>query len=217
MVSLQDIILAVLAYLIGSIPTSVWIGRKFFDIDVRNHGSGNSGATNSLRVLGKKAGALVLLIDILKGWLAVGIVCFSSYPSGSSQRIHLEVVLACLAILGHIFPIYAGFKGGKGVATGIGIILAFSPIVALFCFLVFVLVFMLSHYVSVASMIGAASFPVWMAVTSNMNHVWIVAFSVFLPSLVIFMHRKNIARLMKRQESKIQLFKKTETKSDDKP
>src|ERR1700722_18948409 len=118
LISLQDIILAIAAYLIGSIPTSVWIGRKFYQVDVREHGSGNSGATNSLRVLGKKAGALVLIIDMLKGWLAVGIVCFSSYPSGSPQRIHLEVTLAFLAILGHILPIYAGFKGGKGIATG---------------------------------------------------------------------------------------------------
>lgn len=208
MISLQDIILAVAAYFIGSVPTSVWIGRKFYGIDVRNHGSGNSGATNSLRVLGKKAGALVLLIDMLKGWVAVGIICFSSYPSGSAQRIHLEVVLACLAILGHIFPVYAGFKGGKGIATGMGVIIAFSPIVAFACLLVFVLVFFIFHYVSVASMIAALSFPLWMAVMSNMHYKWVAAFSIFLPMLVIFMHRKNISRLMKRQESKIKLFKK---------
>ena len=208
MISLQDIILAVLAYLIGSVPTSVWIGRKFYDVDVRDHGSGNSGATNSLRVLGKRAGILVLIIDMLKGWLAVGIVCFSSYPSGSAQRIHLEVALACLAIIGHIFPVYAGFKGGKGVATGMGIIIAFSPLAALFCLLVFILVFFIFHYVSVASMMAALSFPVWMAVMSKMHYKWVIAFSIFLPMLVIFMHRKNIARLFKRQESKIQLFKK---------
>jgi glycerol-3-phosphate acyltransferase PlsY len=214
LISLQDIILAIAAYLIGSIPTSVWIGRKFYKVDVREHGSGNSGATNSLRVLGKKAGALVLLIDMLKGWLAVGIVCFSSYPSGSPQRIHLEVTLAFLAILGHILPIYAGFKGGKGIATGMGVIIAFSPIVALFVLLVFVLVFFVFHYVSVASMIAAASFPFWMAVISNMHYKWVVIFSIFLPMLVIFMHRKNIERLMKRQESKIQLFKKTKDKPE---
>jgi acyl phosphate:glycerol-3-phosphate acyltransferase len=207
-ISLQDIILAVIAYLIGSIPTSVWIGRRFYDVDVRNHGSGNSGATNSLRVLGKKAGAIVLLIDILKGWLAVGIIYFSTYPPGSSQRMHLEVVLACAAILGHIFPVYVGFKGGKGVATGMGIILAFSPIVALFCLLVFVIVFFLFHYVSLASMLAAISFPVWMAVMSKMHYKWVLAFSIFLPLLVIIMHRKNIVRLFKHQESKIQLFKK---------
>jgi glycerol-3-phosphate acyltransferase PlsY len=177
-------------------------------MDIRKHGSGNSGATNSVRVLGKKAGIIVLIIDILKGWLAVGIVTFSTYPSGSPQRMHLEVALACTAILGHILPIYVGFKGGKGVATGMGIIIAFSPIVALFCLLVFVLVFFAFHYVSVASMIAAMSFPIWMAVMSKMHYKWVVAFSIFLPLLVIFMHRKNIIRLLKHQESKIQLFKK---------
>jgi glycerol-3-phosphate acyltransferase PlsY len=208
-ISLQDIILALAAYLIGSIPTSVWIGRKFYDIDVRNHGSGNSGATNSLRVLGKKAGAVVLVIDILKGWLAVRIIGFSSYPLGSDQYIHLEVVLGFLAIVGHILPLYAGFKGGKGVATGIGIILGFSPISALCCFLVFVLIFLLFHYVSVASMTAAATFPLWMALTSNMYHTWLIGFTIFLPMLVIFMHRKNIVRLLNGEESKIQLSKKT--------
>lgn len=211
MIGLQDIILAAIAYLIGSIPTSVWIGRRFYDVDVRKHGSGNSGATNSLRILGKKAGIIVLLIDILKGWLAVGIVTFSSYPSGSSQRIHLEVALACAAIIGHILPIYAGFKGGKGVATGLGIIAAFSPIVALLCIVVFAIIFFVFHYVSVASMIGALSFPLWMAIMSKMHYKWVLAFSIFLPALVVFMHRKNIARLLKGQESKIQLFKKTES------
>lgn len=212
MIGLQDIILVVIAYLIGSIPTSVWIGRRFYDVDVRKHGSGNSGATNSLRVLGKKIGIIVLVIDMLKGCLAVGIVYFSSYAPGSSQRIHLEVALACSAILGHILPVYAGFKGGKGVATGLGIIFAFSPIAGLLCILVFALVFFAFHYVSVASMIGALSFPVWMFIVSpQMQYKWVLAFSIFLPLVVIFMHRKNIVRLMKRQESKIQLFKKPET------
>jgi len=208
LIGLQDIILTAIAYLIGSIPTSVWIGRKFYAVDVREHGSGNSGATNSLRVLGKKAGAIVLLIDILKGWLAVGIVYFSTYPSGSAPRMHLEVALACAAILGHIFPIYVGFKGGKGVATGMGIILAFSPIVALFCLMVFAIVFFIFHYVSLASMMAAISFPLWMALMAKMQYKWVVAFSIFLPLLVIIMHRKNIVRLLKHQESKIQLFKK---------
>jgi len=207
-INLQDVILAAVAYLIGSIPTSVWIGRRFYNVDVRDHGSGNSGATNSLRILGKKAGAIVLLIDMLKGWLAVGIVYFSSYPSGSPQRIHLEVALGCMAIIGHIFPIYVGFKGGKGIATGMGIVLAFSPLVALFCLLVFILVFIAFHYVSLASMMAAVTFPLWMTLTHRMHYKWVVAFSIFLPLLILFTHRKNIARLLHRQESKIQLFKK---------
>jgi len=207
-IGLQDIILVLAAYLIGSIPTSVWIGKRFYNVDVRNHGSGNSGATNSVRILGKKAGLIVLLIDILKGWAAVGIVCFSSYASGSPQRLHLEVALASSAILGHILPIYAGFKGGKGVATSLGIIIAFSPIVALLCFLLFALVFFIFHYVSLASITTALSFPVWMLVMAKMQSKWVVAFSIFLPILVIFMHRENIIRLLKKKESKIQLFKK---------
>ncbi len=212
MISIQDIILVAIAYLIGSIPTSVWIGRRFYATDVREHGSGNSGATNSLRVLGKKAGVIVLLIDILKGWLAVvGLAYLSTYASGSSEKIHLEVALACAAIVGHILPIYVGFKGGKGVATGLGIIFAFSPIVGLLCIVVFALVFFAFHYVSVASMIGAMSFPIWMALVSKMHYGWVVAFSIFLPLIVIFMHRKNILRLMKKEESKIQLFKKTDS------
>ena len=211
MIGLQDILLAVIAYLIGSVPTSVWIGKWLYDVDVRKHGSGNSGATNSLRILGKKVGIIVLVIDILKGWLAVGIVIFSSYPPGSIQRIHLEVILASAAIIGHILPVYAGFKGGKGVATGLGIILAFSPLVALLCILIFAVVFFTSHFVSLASMLGSLSFPIWMTVLSKMQYKWVVAFTIFLPLLVIFMHRKNIVRLIKGNESKIQLFKKTES------
>jgi len=211
LIDLQDVIFVTIAYLIGSIPTSLWIGKRFYKVDVRAHGSGNSGATNSLRVLGKKAGAIVLLIDILKGWLAVGMVCFSSYSSGSIQRIHLEVALACSAVVGHIFPIYAGFKGGKGVATSMGVILALSPIVGLFCLLLFTFVFLIFNYVSLASMISVLSFPVWMMAMSKMQSKWVIVFSIFLPLLVIVMHRKNIVRLLKKEESKIQLFKKQGT------
>ena len=147
---------------------------------------------------------------MLKGWLAVvGLAYLSSYPAGSSEKIHLEVALACAAIVGHILPIYVGFKGGKGVATGLGIIFAFSPIVGLLCIVVFGLVFFAFHYVSLASMIGAVSFPIWMALVAKMHYGLVIAFSIVLPAIVIFMHRKNIMRLISGQESKIQLFKKT--------
>ena len=209
MVRLQDIILTVIAYLIGSVPTSVWIGKRFFSTDVRKHGSGNSGATNTLRTLGKKAGIVVLIIDILKGWVAVGLIYFSSYGTSDPHRIHLEVALACAAIIGHILPIYAGFKGGKGVATTLGIILAFSPEIAFLGVVVFALILFISHYVSLASIISISTFPLWMVVFKKMavSH-WLLAFSIFLPLLVIFMHRKNIIRLLNGQESKLNLFKK---------
>lgn len=205
MIEIQDIVLVTIAYLVGSIPSSVWIGRRFYGVDVREEGSKNAGATNTLRTLGKKAGFIVLLMDMLKGWLAVGLVCLSTYPSGSSLRIHLEVAMAISAIIGHIFPIYAGFKGGKGVATTMGIIFGINPLIALLCAGVFALVLIVSHYVSLASMLAVLSFPVWIALYKT-THYWLMAFSILLPVVVIITHRKNILRLLKKEESEIRLF-----------
>lgn len=205
MIEFQDIVLVTMAYLIGSIPSSVWIGRYFFGKDVREFGSKNAGATNTMRTLGKRTGLIVLILDILKGWLAVGIVCLSSYHSGSSQRIHLEVAMAISAVIGHILPIYVGFKGGKGVATTMGIIFGINPVMALLCAAVFALVLIVSHYVSLASMIAILSFPVWIVIYKA-THPWLMAFSIVLPLVVIFTHRKNILRLLKREESELRLF-----------
>jgi len=208
MVKLSDIVLIITAYMIGSIPTAVWIGRVFFRTDIREHGSGNAGATNTLRTLGKRAGLVVLIIDILKGWLAVGLICVSGYASGSAQWILLEVTMAVAAILGHIFPIYVGFKGGKGVATTMGIIIGISPVIALLCTLVFALVLIVSHYVSLASILAVLSFPFWMMSVYNQHYIVLTIFSLILPMVVIIMHRKNILRLLKRQESVLYVFPK---------
>jgi glycerol-3-phosphate acyltransferase PlsY len=205
MIELQDVILVILAYLIGSIPSSVWIGKRFYGTDVREHGSKNAGATNTLRTLGKKAGVIVLLLDILKGWMAVSLVCLSTYHSGSSTRVHLEVAMAIAAIIGHIFPIYAGFRGGKGVATTMGIIMGISPIIALLCIVVFALVLIVSHYVSLASIIAVVSFPIWIVLYKT-THPWLLAFSVLLPVMVIITHRKNVFRLLRKEESVMRLF-----------
>lgn len=215
MIEIQDVLICIAAYLVGSIPTSVWIGRRFYSTDVRQHGSGNAGATNTLRILGTKAGIVVLLIDIFKGWLAVALVVLSTYPTGSGTHVHVEVAAALSAITGHIFPIYAGFKGGKGVATTIGIIIGISPVIAILCLLVFALVLLVSHYVSLASIIAVSSFPLWIT-TVFKNHYsfviysWLIGFSVLLPLVVIFMHRKNIIRLLKKQETKLKLKVKSE-------
>jgi glycerol-3-phosphate acyltransferase PlsY len=208
MIRVSDIVLIVIAYMLGSIPTSVWIGRFFYGTDVRHHGSGNAGATNTLRTLGKSAGLVVLLIDMLKGWLAVGMIYFSGYESGSAQRILLEVTMAVAAILGHIFPIYAGFKGGKGVATTMGIIIGISPLIALLCAVIFALVLIVSHYVSLASILSVLSFPFWMMSVYKEHYIVLTIFSLLLPMMVIIMHRKNIIRLLKRQESAIYVFRK---------
>lgn len=207
-VELQDVILVLLAYLAGSIPSSVWIGKRFYGKDVRNHGSKNPGATNTLRTLGKKPAMLVLFLDMLKGWLAVSLVCLSTYPSGSSTRIHLEVAMAIAAVIGHIFPIYVGFRGGKGVATTLGIIMGISPPIALLCIGVFWLVLLISHYVSLASVIAVASLPFWMNLIFKIEHPWLIAFSVVIPMLVLITHRKNILRLLKNEESAMHLFQK---------
>lgn len=212
MVKLSDIVLIVVAYMIGSIPTAVWIGRAFFRTDIREHGSGNAGATNTLRTLGKKAGLVVLIIDILKGWLAVGLICLSGYASGSAQWILLEVTMAIAAILGHIFPIYVGFKGGKGVATTMGIIIGISPIIALLCTLVFALVLIVSHYVSLASILAVLSFPLWMMSVYKQHYIVLTIFSLVLPMVVIIMHRKNILRLLNREESVLYVFRKGQGK-----
>lgn len=213
MIELQDVVFCIAAYLIGSIPTSVWIGKRFYSTDVRDHGSGNAGATNTLRTLGVKAGVVVLFIDIFKGWLAVALAVLSTYPSGSGAKVHLEVAMAFAAIIGHIFPIYVGFKGGKGVATTMGIIIGISPIIALLCLVVFALVLIVSHYVSLASMLAVASFPFWISTVfkshySGLIYSWLIVFSVLLPLMIIFMHRKNVLRLLKRQESELKLFNK---------
>src|SRR3954465_15189349 len=117
MISIYSILVLILAYLFGSIPTAVWIGQAFYGIDVREYGSGNAGATNTFRVLGKKAGIPVLIIDVLKGWLAVNIAFLSRYAIGSVPYVNFQLVLGISSLLGHIFPIYVGFRGGKGIAT----------------------------------------------------------------------------------------------------
>ena len=132
MITPENILYLLIAYLMGSIPTSVWIGQYFYNIDVREFGSGNSGATNTFRVLGYKAGIPVLIIDVLKGWTSVKLADFiSGFPAGSEQLVNLELVFAVAALMGHVFPVYVGFRGGKGVATLLGIVLALNTTAAL--------------------------------------------------------------------------------------
>src|SRR6185503_2984962 len=125
--------LIVLAYLIGSIPTAVWVSSKIYGIDIREHGSGNAGATNTFRILGSKAGSAVMLVDMLKGFIAVKLSLFSPFPWGSEAFVNLQIFLGLAAVLGHIFPIWAEFRGGKGIATLFGMILGIQPNVAICC------------------------------------------------------------------------------------
>jgi glycerol-3-phosphate acyltransferase PlsY len=151
--------LLVAAYFLGSIPTAVWWGKRYYGIDVREFGSGNAGATNTFRVLGKKAGIPVLCIDIVKGTLAVLLAHFSPYTFDTNEFVNLELGLGIAALVGHVFPIFAGFRGGKGVATILGVVICLTPITSLMVLGVFLIVLLATRYVSLSSMTAGLSFP----------------------------------------------------------
>ena len=196
------------AYILGSIPTAVWIGKYFYKIDVREYGSGNAGATNVFRVLGKKAGIPVLFLDIFKGFLAVSLASLSNYTIHSNQFINLQLVLGIASLVGHIFPIFASFRGGKGIATLLGIILAVLPYAAFISIGIFILVLLVSGYVSLSSMIAAVAFPLIVILVFNITNNSLIVFSILIAIMVLITHQKNIERLIRREESKAQLINK---------
>ena len=202
----------IIAYLLGSLPTAVWAGKLFHGIDVREHGSGNAGATNTIRVLGWKTGVPVLLIDLLKGWAAAMLpALFNLAPHGSAMLINLEILTGITAIAGHIFPVFAGFRGGKGVATMFGVLVAVHPIVTLACIGVFVAVFLATGIVSVSSMTAGIAFPVLLLTAFDTPSLIFKIFSVIVAIALILTHRKNIRRLLKGEEKK--LFRKKQKES----
>ena len=199
-------VLIFIAYLLGSIPTSIWIGKRFYKIDVREFGSGNAGATNTFRVLGKKAGIPVLIIDILKGTVAVALAYLSGFEYGGTEFVNLQLGLGIAALIGHIFPVFAGFRGGKGVATMLGIVICIVPLACSLSLIVFLFVLFSTRIVSLSSMLAGVAFPVILnLVLGNQNPV-LITFSITVAALLIITHRKNIKRLLKNQESKVQLF-----------
>ena len=211
-----NILLLLGAYLLGSIPTAVWIGKYFYNIDVREYGSGNAGATNVFRVLGKKAGIPVLLIDVLKGFLAVSLANSSNYTFGSNQFINLQLVLGIASLVGHIFPIFASFRGGKGIATLLGIILAILPFAAFIAIGIFITVLMISSYVSLSSMTAAVAFPIIVIVGFKTTTPSLIIFSILIAIMVLITHQKNIERLLRREESKAKLINKKKMRPSNK-
>lgn len=202
-------IFGTIAYLLGSIPTAVWVGKAKYDIDVREHGSKNAGATNTFRVLGKKPGIVVLSIDVLKGTIAVLLPFIFNVGYWSSDHlIQVKLVCALAAVLGHVFPLFANFNGGKGVATSLGVIIGVHPSAALICIILFLIVFLISNFVSLGAIVASVSFPVSILLIFKETSTWLIVFSIVLSTAVIFAHRKNIMRLMKGEESKMNLFKK---------
>jgi glycerol-3-phosphate acyltransferase PlsY len=198
-----------IAYVLGSIPTAVWLGKSKYGIDVREHGSKNAGATNTFRVLGKPAGTVVLLIDVSKGALAVLLPFIVGYDYwGSDALIHLQLLCGITAVLGHVFPLFANFKGGKGVATSLGVIIGIHPLAASICLGIFLVVFIASNYVSLGAMVAAFSFPWLVHFLFNNENLYLMIFSIVLSVAVIGTHHKNILRIAKGEENKMNLFKK---------
>jgi len=214
---IEHILVILVAYLIGSIPTSVWIGKAFYGKDVRDYGSGNAGASNTFRVLGKKAGIPVLIIDILKGFAAVKLIFLTSiYLPGSTDYINLQLGLGVSALIGHIFPVYVGFKGGKGVATLLGAVIALEPTTALIAISIFIISLFITKYVSLSSMIAGFSFPILIIVVFKETNISLVIFSMVIAILLLFTHQKNIERLLAREENKANLkIKKKKVEKDN--
>lgn len=211
----------ILSYLVGSIPTSIIISKLVMGIDIREHGSGNAGGTNVYRVMGWKYGILVILLDALKGVLAVVCVArlhYGNIPFENATPFDdftlVQIVAGVSAIIGHIWTVFAGFRGGKGIATALGMLIIVATIDMLVALGVFVLVVAYSRYISLGSIMAAIAVPLTLIVRENVFHVDIPGYSTLLPFiigvsvLVIFTHRKNVVRLMNGNENKISFSKK---------
>ncbi len=185
-----------IAFLIGSVPTAYWYAKYVHNLDIRQHGSGNIGATNSLRVLGKKAGIIVLFIDLLKGLIPVLIARKLGFTPENT------LLVGIFAVLGHLFSPFVGFKGGKGIATAFGVILAFSPLGALASVAAFGIILYATRYVSLGSIVGVLVFLVYTLVRFQGN-LQIQLLAAGLTALLIFSHRENIKRLLKGIENKV--------------
>jgi glycerol-3-phosphate acyltransferase PlsY len=210
---MNEIILVILAYMLGSIPTSLIISKTQFNIDIRDYGSGNAGATNTFRVLGSKWGSIVMFLDVLKGILAVKLAfLIPYYTENEFARTNFQIGLGLAAVLGHIFPLWADFRGGKGVATLFGLIIAISPWTALGCVAVFLLVLFLTRFVSLSSILASMAFPVFILVIFNVDNDAYRIFAIAVALLVVLTHQKNIGRLLSGSENKVPIFKNRDRK-----
>jgi len=215
---LELIIVIVIAYIIGSTPTSIIVSKTVYKQDVREHGSGNAGATNVFRTFGWKPALFVTLVDVFKGWLPAYVagnldsntILFHSNPDA------LMIIAGFAAVLGHTYTMFAGFKGGKGVGTLAGMLIALYPIALPICLLVFILTLMTTGIVSLGSMLASAALPVTLFIIEGMNpdtqiSLTLRVFALLIPTFIIFTHRSNIKRMMDGTENrfeKARIFKK---------
>lgn len=197
-----------LAYLLGSIPTAVWVGQWFYGIDVRNEGSGNAGATNTIRVLGVKAGIPVIIVDILKGYIAIWLMQYFVPVGWDNEFVtYYRIVAGLLAVIGHTLPLFAGFRGGKGVATLLGMGIALYGYAVLFSVIIFIIVVAFTRYVSLGSLLAGISFPIIVIFYYHETNPGLIALSIFAALFLLWTHRKNIGRLLKGTENKFTINK----------
>lgn len=194
------VVLMIVVYILGSIPNALWIGKVFKGIDVREHGSKNTGSTNAARVLGAKLGILTLILDISKGAIPTLIATMLLDSSIS------VILVGICAILGHSFSIFMKFKGGKAVATTVGVFIVLVPGAILLAAVIFFLVFGITRYVSLSSMIGAISLPIWIVLFYK--NIPLTIFGMIIAILIIVRHKSNIQRLLNGTESKFSINKK---------
>jgi acyl phosphate:glycerol-3-phosphate acyltransferase len=206
----------ILSYLVGSIPTSIIVSKMVKGIDIRNYGSGNAGGTNVMRVLGWKHGIMVILLDAMKGVLAVIVIArlhYGNIPFENATPFDdftlIQIIAGMAAVIGHIWTIFAGFKGGKGIATALGMLLMIVTVDMLIAVGVFAIVVTVSRYISLGSILGAIAVPLTLVIRENVFHVNITGYNTLLPFLilvtllVIYTHRKNVVRLLNGEESKV--------------
>ncbi len=192
----------------AAFPLQFGLANHFFGIDIREYGSGNAGATNTFRVLGPKWGTVVMIVDMLKGTAAVNLVLLlPQYADNETLFLNLQICLGLAAVLGHIFPIWADFRGGKGVATLFGLVLGISPWTALSCSGVFLLVLFLTRFVSLSSILASIAFPIFILVIFNVDNPIYRVFAIAVALMVILTHQKNIGRLLRGSESKVPVLK----------
>ena len=209
MLTTENLLFVLLAYLTGAFPSAVWVGKTFYKIDVREFGSGNAGATNTFRVLGKKAGIPVLIMDIFKGWVCVNYISFlTNIPQSAEAVFEIQLAFGIAAVIGHLFPIYTGFRGGKGIATLLGLLIGLHAVAALYSILVFVIVFLISKYVSLGSIIASIAFPILVILILGSTNASLNLFAFFVPILSLITHQKNIERLLRGEETKVKFGKK---------
>ena len=204
------IILLFLSYVTGSIPASIIVGKVFKGIDIREHGSGNAGGTNVFRVLGWKPALIVVIFDVFKGWLPTAIyaVQYFDHTPIHDQGV-VQILCGFASVLGHTYTIFAGFKGGKGVGTLGGMLIALFPIALPLCLLVFALTLILTGYVSIGSMLASASLPVFLLLLPVVSPLSpptlsLLVFSLLVPWFIVFTHRSNIGRLRNGTENRFE-------------